>query len=70
MSSELLGAARLGRTEDVKRMLDAGEDVNARTVDGYTALIEAAFRNRLDMVTLLLARGADVNARSGGGWMR
>ena len=46
----------------VRRLLDAGVDVNGRQPDGATALHWAAFRDHLAIAGLLLEAGADVNA--------
>jgi ankyrin repeat protein len=45
------------------RLLSAGAAANARTKEGWTALILAAQRNLVELATTLLTRGADVNAR-------
>ncbi|KAJ3574514.1 hypothetical protein NPX13_g4340 [Xylaria arbuscula] len=45
----------------VKRLIEQGIDVNARSADGSTALMEAASLHRADMVEVLLNSGADVH---------
>jgi ankyrin repeat protein len=47
--------------EIVKLLLDKGADVNTKTDNGTTALIEAASRGMTEAVRLLLDRGADAN---------
>ena len=61
-------AAKNGRTDAVKLLLDRGADINKRW-GGYrfgfwnpTPLILAASEGRTETVRLLLNRGADVNA--------
>ena len=43
-------------------LLDHKADPNAKTEDGRTPLLEAAFRDKMALVELLLARGAEANA--------
>lgn len=51
--------------DEVKRLLEDGADVNARTKeDGDTPLHLAAEGGHLEIVRLLLDHGADVNART------
>ena len=65
---DFLHAAAYGTTEEVRRMLDTGIDVNARN-DGSreTALMTAAGGGNLETVRLLVERGADINAKSAEG---
>lgn len=67
---KLYRAAGTGTLGEIKKLLAAGANPNAPSFrgDGYTPLIEAAFRGRVDVVRLLIARKADVNARSRAGW--
>ncbi len=61
----LLQAASAGKLDEVKKLIAAGADVNAKTSFGDTALILAAFRNRgVDMVKALIDAKADVNAKN------
>jgi ankyrin repeat protein len=57
--TSFISAAKYGKTEDVKKFLAAGMDVNAN-VDG-TALIAATASKNLAMVKFLVENGADVN---------
>ena len=61
--SEWVEAARAGRTERVKAMLEAGVKVNATDSNGYTALVYAAYMGRSETGRALLAAGADVNLK-------
>jgi ankyrin repeat protein len=64
LTSELLAAAGHGDTNEVRRLLDKGADVNARDQLGFTALMFAARSGSTSTTSLLLVRGADVNVRS------
>jgi len=57
-------AARSGDSERVKRLLDRGEDVDARDFWGNTALAHAARLDDVRMVKLLLDVGADPGIRN------
>ncbi len=57
------------RVGEVRRLLEAGADVNATDELGWTALLEAAEMGHKPIMQMLLAAGADVNvadARHGG----
>ena len=65
----LMAAARTGKPEAVKALLDHGADVNAKeSWRGQTALMWAAAEGNSDVIKLLLARGADMKVRSNGGF--
>jgi ankyrin repeat protein len=53
--------------EQMKVLITAGADPNARTLDGLTPLMFAAAVRKLEMVSVLLEADADVNARSENG---
>ena len=57
-------AASEGNIEAVKQHLDAGTDVNAKHVDGWTPLHLAKTKK---VVELLIAKDADVNAKNTNG---
>jgi len=61
-------AIRLGRTEDVREMLDRGSDPEARAGRGDSALMCAACHGRRGVVALLVERGADPVGRSSVPW--
>jgi tetratricopeptide (TPR) repeat protein len=54
-------AAQNGQADAVRELLAAGADVNARTKNGGTALIDAAYGGHLDVVRALLDAHADPN---------
>lgn len=55
-------AARNGELREVRRLIDAGANVNEAERDGTTALLWAAYHSDPELVALLLERGADPNA--------
>jgi ankyrin repeat protein len=61
----LMMAARSGRVEAVRVLLDHGAQVSpAETLRGTTALMWAAEQGHADVLRLLVEHGADVNAQS------
>ena len=66
INDTLLFASREGYTKVVKMMLEANADVNAKDIEGWTALMLASiipYNNYTEIVKLLLEAGADVNAK-------
>src|SRR5258705_3099276 len=56
---------RLAETDDtgqLEEILARGADIDARNVDGVTALMRAAYTGRLKMVRAVISHGADLNA--------
>lgn len=62
-SRALLRSIEKGDVSAANRLLSSGVTVNARTKEGWTALILAAQRNLSNLTHALITRGADVNAR-------
>ncbi len=62
--SPLLIAGATGDRDEVVRLLDSGEDVNAEGPDGSTALHLAAKHGRASIAQLLLDRGADIDSQN------
>ena len=61
-TSFMLLSAATHNTEALKAALDAGADINAANVEGYTALMFAAAYNSADVVRFLIENGADISA--------
>lgn len=65
--AELVLAARYGQADTVRRLLDAGVDVDARDALGRTALMAVAGEGSSSLLRQLLERGADPALRDRGG---
>ena len=65
--SDLFKAAYDGDLYQVKALITAKADVNAKTAEGYTALIVASEKGNQGVVRVLIAAKADVNAKTGDG---
>jgi len=63
----LMRATRLGRSENVRLLLEAGASVNAVDGDGRTALHHAAAAGEVEVPGALIGAGADANDRDKGG---
>jgi hypothetical protein len=57
---QLIEAAKAANLADVRRMLEAGADVNQQDEQGWTALNWAAGKGDVAIIQLLLENGADV----------
>ncbi len=62
----LLFAARHGRVESARHLLDAGADVNETGPDGASSLVTASFSGHGELAAFLLERGAEPNAAGAG----
>ena len=73
-AEDLIGAACIDDIPTIQALIDKGADVNAKTADGWTALMSASSSGyvgsdgHLKVVQALLAKSADVNAKSNDGW--
>lgn len=61
LAEAFIQSAAAGRLDDVRRMIDAGVDVNTALHGDGTALIVAAGNGHMELVQYLIAEGADVN---------
>ncbi|XP_007893552.1 protein phosphatase 1 regulatory subunit 12A isoform X2 [Callorhinchus milii] len=64
-----LAACSSGDTDEVKKLLDRGSDINYANVDGLTALHQACIDDNLDMVKFLVEHGANINQPDNEGWI-
>ena len=64
VNEDLLKAAEEGKVEEVKRLLGAGADINARGANKLTPLILSILKNKTDVAKFLIGKGADINARN------
>ncbi len=60
---DFVHSAGRGDAESVRLFVDAGIDVGAQDIDGYTALIRAAEEGHVEVVQALIAAGANVDAQ-------
>ena len=58
-NSDLYSAVWRGRIEQVRTLVNAGADVNARDSDGDTLLHEASWRGHTEIVQILVEAGAE-----------
>ena len=61
-------AASRGLNDIINILLDAGANINAQGLYGYTALHEAICYNHIDTAIILLSRGADPNIANEDGY--
>ncbi len=66
--TSLVLAAREDCLECAKILLDAGADVNQRTLYGWTALLTATQNRHYKLAAYLLDHGANPNIANNGGW--
>nr|XP_054317976.1 protein phosphatase 1 regulatory subunit 12B isoform X5 [Pongo pygmaeus] len=63
-----LAACSSGDTDEVRKLLARGADINTVNVDGLTALHQACIDENLDMVKFLVENRANVNQQDNEGW--
>jgi len=64
LDNELLEAAKYGKAQTVKLLIEDGADINAKDKYGNTPLIIAARDDRAEIVKILIENGAEVNAKN------
>ncbi|HSB10727.1 MAG TPA: ankyrin repeat domain-containing protein [Blastocatellia bacterium] len=67
-NTPLLRAVNSGDNFEVRRLVDAGADINAATNSGVTPLMNAGGMGNKEAVELLIAKGANVNHRTPGNY--
>ena len=67
-NTPLLSAVNTGDTAEVRRLIEAGADVNAANNAGVTPLMNAGGMGNKEAVELLIQKGADVNHRTSGNY--
>lgn len=65
--TSLIAAATGNQTESMKALLERGAAIEARTFEGKTALMVAAFVGHYQAAELLIKKGADVDAKDKSG---
>jgi hypothetical protein len=60
-------AALRNNTAMLELLLDAGADINAKNLSGFTPVHHAVEGNAIDALKLLIAKGADLTLRNGAG---
>jgi len=67
-NTALLRAVNSGDTFEVRRLVEAGADVNAANNSGVTPLMNAGGMGNKEAVELLIKKGANVNHRTPGNY--
>jgi ankyrin repeat protein len=65
MDLRLIRAAEAGQTEEVKRLIRAGADINASDESGWTPYLAASSMGRLEAMRILKALGARTHVYEG-----
>ncbi len=65
MDMRLIRAAEAGQTEEVKRLIRAGADINATDSQGWTPYLAASSMGRLEAMRILRALGCRVHVYEG-----
>ena len=60
-NTPLMKAAEKGHAVTAKRLIQAGANLNAEDIAGFSALLLAVYKGRQDIVRLLLESGANPN---------
>ena len=60
LNGQLFSVTRNGNAEEVKKLIEAGADIEARENSGATALNLAAWNGHVAVVEYLLRAGADI----------
>jgi ankyrin repeat protein len=63
-----LGRVGVGNKETIELFFKSGMNVNAKGINGETALMQAAVNHDIEMIKLLIDKGADVNTKNNDGY--
>lgn len=66
--TELIYAVRERKANKIKQLLASGADVNAKNIQGVTALMWASYFNNTKAMQLFMDAGADVNTKDNEGY--
>jgi len=61
VNEQLIRAVERKETDTIRRLIDAGADVNSQDLEGRTATMIATYNNDADTAKILIDAGADVN---------
>lgn len=61
VNEQLIQAVERKETDTIRRLIDAGVDVNTQDLEGRTATMIATYNNNADTAKILIDAGADVN---------
>lgn len=64
LTDALIRTVQFGEAGNMEYLLNAGVDINTKTEQGYTILMEAAVYGYKDIAQLLIQRGADPHVRA------
>jgi len=60
----IIDLTRWNDIEGVKKLIEAGEDLNTRDIFGFTSLIVASYYGHFEMAVILLVAGADKDLKN------
>ena len=66
-STDLITAVKNGDIEAVKKIIDAGTNLDIKDNSGWTSLIRSSSRNNIEVVKLLIDAGANLDIQNNGG---
>jgi ankyrin repeat protein len=58
--SPLMKAVRNDNLKEIKKIIQAGVDIDEKTEEGYTALMAAVYKGNIEIIQYLLYQGADL----------
>ncbi len=64
LDKQLLKESWIGDIDEVKFLLNEGADVNAKDINGYTAIIWAVRHNDKELIELLIQHKANISCKA------